>query len=390
MISAGKKVTISAGKQSAGGGILAQLKSEKAKSAGQAAEIVEELVLGHPGLKGDPPPRLFNKFIEELLPKVRLPDTSLAILSSFANIDVTAERIGQCLKANPYYQDIFFQVIETMGKRQERPALEAAVILLGMENSRNLILALQAHRNVTGKHPGWTKDGKLELAPKELLKFALRIRDSLAGKKDSYEDTGFAAGMLFDLMVLIAEQDAQDPKRVRDYIDTIFAHGLKAAQIGDAIAKRMPDFTFHKFAFSACLVHDIGKIALAILEPKYFDFLDECAKKSTPRVIRMFAENRRFGVTHAALGAMICTEFGIFGPIEKAILFHHDPYILKVKRKALYDLASVICYSTNIANNWKKIEKDDDPVLSLWRGPELTGFRADPRTVREAVSKLPI
>jgi HD-like signal output (HDOD) protein len=256
---------------------MAALKDAKAKQKPglDSQQPIENSVLAVLELpKGIEVPPLFLEFSDKILPRLALPATGRSILEAFSNIDVTADKLAACLKHNPYYEYQFLQVIQSLGKREDMPSLEAAVVLLGMQNSRNLILALQAIRMTKGTHPAWGEDGKLQLVPAEILEFALKIEDLLSKDKGGYADTAYAAGFVFDLLVLLSQGAETDEKISAAYIESVFSHGLKAAKIAAEIGKTIPDFVLKKYIFSACLIHDVGKAAMTILSGEYPKFVE--------------------------------------------------------------------------------------------------------------------
>jgi HD-like signal output (HDOD) protein len=333
-------------------------------------------VLALPGMKELTVPRLFADFYDKIAPKLMLGPTGWKILEAFVNIDVTAEKIGAALHANPYLEYQFFEVIGSRSKR-EIPVekVESAVILLGMQNSRDLILALQLLRSIKGGHLEWTKEGKLQTQPKDILKYALKTEEYVAASRGDYGDTAYAAGIVFDVLAMIADvliDDKKEKKDVQALIDRVY------------LAKKMPEFNYRKLAFATCLIHDVGKIALAILDRSYLKFLEECSKAQLPRALRHFAEQESFGTDHAVLGAEVCELFRVFRQVESAVLCHHEPFLLKSHSKSLFQLGSLIALSSNIATTPKKIEKLDDPVLAIWKGLELKDFKMDATLMKEA------
>jgi hypothetical protein len=48
----------------------------------------------------------------------------------------------------------------------------------------------------------------------------------------------------------------------------------------------------------------------------------------------------------------------------------------------------MISLATNIASNFRRVEKMDDPVLSQWKGHELKNFNVDMRQVISAVARM--
>jgi len=333
-------------------------------------------------------PNVFRDFLDKLEPPLALGGTSAALLKDFANIDVTAERVAQTLRSNQYYQHHFQRVVASMSRRPDPPPLEAAVVMLGMQNSRNLILALQMQRAVHQNHPEYDKDGKLKLATKEVLKYALKTEEIHVTLKAQYADLGFAAGLVFDYMIALAHKFAAEPKKVIPFIDHLYMHCLKSAYVARELSLQMPAAGFGKFTFPAALLHDIGKAAMAILTIEYFTFVEDCQKKDVSRSIRLFVEEERFGINHAVLGAMICNSFQIFRPIERVVLHHHAPFVIRETHRNLHPLTALTCLATNVANHFKKVDKDDDPVIKLWKGPEIADFAVSTRQILTAIQRV--
>lgn len=368
--------------------MLGKPAAPKTPAAANKTETVEQLIAAIPALREVKDAAIFHDFMARVVPKLTLPSTSRGIIEAFANIDVNAEKVAQILKANPYYENQYLKILESHGKREAVARLEGAVVLLGMQNSRNLIIALQMLRTVSGGHAEWTKEGRLKVNPNEVLRYALKTEEALTGNKDAYADTAYAAGLMFDVLAQINNEICPEKKKVQAYIDQVYTHSLKTAQIATELSKSVSDFGYKKYVFSAGLIHDTGKIMLAILNPTYLQFLEICSKKELPRFVRHFAEKQRFGVDHSVLGALACEYFQIFRPISKAILYHHDPYLLRGGKSGLGQLASLLCLASNVSNHFKKPDKLDDPVFALWKGAELKGFAMEPRSIVNAVARI--
>src|SRR5689334_21804355 len=74
--------------------------------------LIEELTaraLGPDKLKES---RIFAQFMEKVAPIISLGSTGIGILNAFSSIDLKAERVGQVIKENPYYESFFLKVIE--------------------------------------------------------------------------------------------------------------------------------------------------------------------------------------------------------------------------------------------------------------------------------------
>jgi HD-like signal output (HDOD) protein len=74
-------------------------------------------------------------------------------------------------------------------------------------------------------------------------------------------------------------------------------------------------------AFTAAIVRDIGKLALALELPElYAQVLTGTASGA-----RVEAEQRTLGVTHAQVGAWLLGLWGLPFPIVEAVAYHHEP-----------------------------------------------------------------
>ncbi len=333
-------------------------------------------------------PLLFKAFFETLALRIFLPSTSLGILKGFSNIDVTAEKVANVLGENPYYEDQFLRWVDSLAPRKEPISLESAIVLVGMQNARDFVLALQIQRWILRVHLEWAEGGKLNLKPKEFIKYAIKTEEILQERKNEYSDMAYAAGFLFDVLSQAAAKMSPDSKEIQDFIGKTYEHGVKSAKIAAEICPIFPQFSFKKYAFTAALVHDVGKIAMAILDPGYLKFQAECAEKKWPRAVRQFVEKKRFGVEHPVFSYLLCNLFGLFKPIERAVLCHHEPYLLQSSKKSHYWLACAVSLSSNIANQFKKLDKADDPIIATWKGWDLKDLPIDPKALIKALGRV--
>ncbi|MCC7442128.1 MAG: HDOD domain-containing protein [Bdellovibrionales bacterium] len=363
---------------------------KEAKEPAPAAATFEDKLVAQSWVKEINEPALFKEFCARLLPALAFGHTTQQLLLVFSNTDERAAKVKQLLSGNPYYQNQFLKHVEAFrGGKGDAPSLDSAIVLRGMENSRNLLAALQLMRTVLGTHADWDTDGKLQLDPAGVLKFALKADEAMAGRKDSYSSTAFSAGLVFDYLVQCATKQMQDPKAVLLFIEQLFAHGLKSARVGMLLADQIPDFTLKKFVFSGCLLHDVGKAALAIFAPQYVEFYDEARKRELPRAVRQFAEQKRFGLGHPLLSSLICRATVTHQQLEQAVLYHHAPYqLIRMGNRNAHALSSLICVASNVANQLRKPENPNDPVFDRWITPELKGFSIRKELVGQASERV--
>jgi HD-like signal output (HDOD) protein len=104
----------------------------------------------------------------------------------------------------------------------------------------------------------------------------------------------------------------------------LWAHSLRVAEFARMIARlenaprKMVDE-----CFSAGLLHDTGKLLLAMHFPEPFK---EAARVAEDKKITMWkAEREVFGTTHAEVGGLLLGLWGLPVPIVEAVTFHHEP-----------------------------------------------------------------
>ncbi|MGK5089961.1 HDOD domain-containing protein [Bdellovibrionota bacterium FG-2] len=353
----------------------------------KAGRLVEDLVLAVPAFKALEVPQPLQDFYWKLVPRISLDETSWRLLDAFSAPDVNAERVAEIIKGNPYYESFVAQAIKALGAK-EAPSLEAGVVLMGMQNTRALVVGLQLFRTIKGQHPPVGKDGKVGFSPKDFLKYAVKTDDALTARKSHEGDIAFAAGVIFDMLMMIANEYSEDKAKIVGLIEQVWGHGFRTAQIAIELAQDLPDFGYRRFLIPACMLHDVGKVLMAFLVPGYMGFVEDCQKSGVTRSVRVFAETTRFGLNHITLGGLAFQCFKMFRPVRKAILFHHEPFILKSRNKDLYQLANLVCLGTNIANHFKKTENIDDPIIAHWKGLELSGLDYDKAAMMAAVSRV--
>ncbi|MGE0616151.1 MAG: HDOD domain-containing protein [Bacteriovoracia bacterium] len=348
---------------------------------------IESELLQLPWLQGVEFVPLTQKFFADIAPKLRLPRTSHQILHAFARPDVSADDIAQALRENPYYEFQFLKMIDSLSKREDQPSVEAAVPLLGMTNSRNLILAMQLLRTVQGVHPPWDDNGKLQMAPKDTIQLTLKLEESLGQKKEVHAETTYGAALIYDYLAQISGvigADAKAPEVIKEF----FSASLRVANVSRGLGDVLPDITYKKYLFGTCLAAGVGQAIFALLDPAYPAFVEEFKEKGGPPQLRSHLEQKKYKVSHPLFAALACHHFGVLKPVAAAILFQDVPYYLKERNKNAYQLACAVNLCLNVAANFKKPTGLQDVLLGLWKSPETVGIQVDSAKLTAAVEKL--
>ena len=79
-------------------------------------------------------------------------------------------------------------------------------------------------------------------------------------------------------------------------------------------------------AFTAGLLHDVGRIILAVNLPD--EFKRACDLSAMEHIDMIDAETQIFGATHADVGAYLLGLWGLPNEVVRAVAFHHNPVAL--------------------------------------------------------------
>ena len=107
-------------------------------------------------------------------------------------------------------------------------------------------------------------------------------------------------------------------------LDQIWNHSVQTGVIARRLAREQSETSpLAEQAFTAGLLHDIGKLILADSLPKeYGAILAEARERSEPL---MLAEKRGFEATHAEVGGYLLALWGLPFPMVEAVAHHHEP-----------------------------------------------------------------
>lgn len=144
------------------------------------------------------------------------------------------------------------------------------------------------------------------------------------------------ASMFRDIM------NSTDARRVE-----LFEHSMECAVLAKAIAARLPALEVQQDeAFTAGLLHDIGKIVLEQHAPG--EAMHVAAAQEEKGMSSLEAEKEILGVDHAAIGEWIAMRWNIPTRLREAILYHHRPHAALEKAPGAYNLVKVIALADQI------------------------------------------
>jgi putative nucleotidyltransferase with HDIG domain len=130
---------------------------------------------------------------------------------------------------------------------------------------------------------------------------------------------------------------------------SLFEHAIESAVIAKAVAAHIPKLDVQPDeAFTAGLLHDVGKIAL-----------DQYARGASDQVRQMQemrgiseieAEREVLGFDHAEIGEWIATRWNIPPRLREAILCHHRPHEMLERSPGSFGLVKLVAIANTIAH----------------------------------------
>ena len=112
----------------------------------------------------------------------------------------------------------------------------------------------------------------------------------------------------------------------KDYLDNFWRHSLSVGFMSRIISrtKNFPSFLEAEEAFSAGLLHDIGKIIIFTHLPDEFKKIREATKES-PDEDLCSTENQVLGFDHGLVGSYLARKWNLPDNLASAIQYHHRP-----------------------------------------------------------------
>lgn len=127
----------------------------------------------------------------------------------------------------------------------------------------------------------------------------------------------------------------------------LWRHSQCTAMAARFIARNVK-FGMLDLAYTAALLHDIGKVVLnSHMKEAYQEVVDMVTAENIPF---MEAENRVIGFNHAMVGAQVAEKWNLPPELVEAIALHHYPESATINKKltSLVHVADAVCMSMGI------------------------------------------
>jgi HD-like signal output (HDOD) protein len=147
-------------------------------------------------------------------------------------------------------------------------------------------------------------------------------------------------------------------------IEALWSHSMRVASLAKAISKlEGQDAKAAEEAFTAGMLHDIGKLVLAVNLPVEYT---EAMRLAQAGLEVHLAEHQVFGANHADVGGYLIGLWGLPVPIVEAIALHHGPS--RASQTAFSPLTSV--HAANVLA-WDQPNYANGAPPPQWDAPYL-------------------
>ena len=158
-------------------------------------------------------------------------------------------------------------------------------------------------------------------------------------------------------------------------VEALETHSARVARLA---AELLPDRSDAEDAFTAGMLHDLGKLLLASHRPDELALVLAAARESGRPLHAL--EYERTGVSHAEIGAYLLTLWGLPHPIVHAVAHHHAPDRLDTDRldpPAAVHIADLLVTEQEHGSGGGAAEAPDEGYLArLGVAEQLPAWRA--------------
>lgn len=299
-----------------------------------------------PALHEVPIPELAEWFFDYVCPSLFALN---GVLESFDNLESKIEFYSRKLKSQ---KEPFTAMVKLLRRSEEEVDFIRAIRLYGTANTRNLLVAQRLSETTGSKSFQWSsKTGMLKKEPVKILEFAVRAINHF-GEESRYSQVAFNAGLVFDILGMMADLSGDRKVGLRRQIEAAFQETIAQADVGAEQAKKVKDLIYEKYIFPVLLIREAGKILIAIHHTNYPELLVKFKTRGYDPAIQHILEQEKYSISHNVLGALLCQLTPNLAVAHKAVLFCDYPYMLSgiPAEKDSFALASLCQKLTIVAN----------------------------------------
>jgi putative nucleotidyltransferase with HDIG domain len=301
-----------------------------------------------------------------------------------------AEHYEEALKHDRLYTEAVCRKASERMKGSVVSSLAHGVALMGQEHVRDLFwgheIARRTRENADNTFRSIEETG-------QLVNYARRADEQARKAKNEYRGISFAAGFIFDVF---AAHLATSPELSNDFtplLEHTWKHSLRTATLAWQLASHERILISHrKIVFASALLHDVGKLALAVYDPKaYKQVLKEfeAGRSNHPDsdAFEEEIEHKYFDLSHCEIGSAVVSQTRFLSELETEVDFHHDITLLRVRNPDAFLGGAVVNIADHLATLSVQNSKFTADEVRPWLSPHSAYFPLSAQEVLETYAK---
>ncbi|MBF0224566.1 MAG: HDOD domain-containing protein [Desulfobacterales bacterium] len=146
----------------------------------------------------------------------------------------------------------------------------------------------------------------------------------------------------------------------QNFFEWLWKHSMMTGAIAKSIAKHEnKPLSIIDYSFTAGLLHDLGKLLLAVNRPD--EYAEVIRLNKEENILAYKSEMSLIGVTHFDVGAYLLGFWGLPSPIVQAVALHHTPF--KIIDKDFTPLTAVHFANAFLHAHEKGIEIQEESIF---------------------------
>ncbi len=289
---------------------------------------------------------------KRVLSVFELPSLTTDLLGKIMAGSEKADDYEEILKYDKFFTSLICNLASANMKESAVSSLSHGVVVVGQQHIRNMVLGHQVARAFAPFADNEFKD--LETSEKN-AKYAIKAEEFAKKCNNEYTGIAFTAGYIFDIFNGWLLKEPALAEKYSPLLETIWKHGLRTASLAWALATHERVYiSLRKIVFASALIHDIGKMGLAIFAPdEYYKCLEKMKSERDLNIsddaFEAIVEKEFFDLTHQEIGSAIIFHSKLLRELEMGLDFHHDSILLKTRNPESFLEAAVINIADRMA-----------------------------------------
>jgi HD-like signal output (HDOD) protein len=291
--------------------------------------------------------RIYKNVLEPVTPG----PTALSLLQRVVANDDEGDAYENALRLDRFFTAQTVTLASAALKKSVVKSLSHATALFGKETIRNFVFGHSLQR-IQNQYAD--KNVENINQAKDSLKCALAAEELAVKNKSEYAGLVFGSAYIFDLL---QQKISSTPElaHLQPFFDKTWRHCLRTGILAHAFTHHESvTVKLNRLAFAGGILHDVGKIVLAIYQPQIYEEILKKFEEAQPSSVmddrfQAEIESNNFQIAHPEIGALLCSHFEFISELESVVDFHHDFSVLKTRDPDGFLLAHFVNVADRIA-----------------------------------------